>query len=106
MFVLKPNPTFKAKVKIARPGGEAGEITFEFKHKGRKALKAFHDALVAPDNTRPEHESLLELIAGWSGVDVKFSAEALEQLLDDSPGSAVSILSTYNNSMFEAQQKN
>jgi hypothetical protein len=40
MFVLQPKPVFTSDVIIPTPSGD-GKITFEFKHMGRKALKAF-----------------------------------------------------------------
>lgn len=105
MFVLQPKPTFKAEVVIPTPTGE-GKITFEFKHKGRKALKAFFESLGEGDTARPDSEALLDLIADWSGVDEKFSPEALDMLLDNYPSSAKAIFEAYNKGLFEGRQKN
>ena len=105
MFALQPKPTFKANVTINTPGGE-GTIKFEFKHMGRKALKSFFEGLGEGENARPDEEAMLDLIAGWDGVDEKFSPEALATLLDNYPGSAKNIFEAYNRGLFEGKQKN
>lgn len=106
MFALNPNPTFKTEVTIPLPGGKDGKVKFVFKHKGRKALKEFFDSLGEGDTARPDHESLMELIADWDGVDAKFSEEALETLLDNYPGAARAIFEAYNRGLFEGREKN
>ena len=105
MFVLQPKPTFKAEVSIPTVEGE-GKITFIFKHKGRKALKEFFDMLTSESAERDDVDSLIELVDGWSGVDEKFSKEALATLLDNYPGSAMAIFSAYNGALLEGRQKN
>lgn len=105
MFVLQPQPTFQAQVTIPTPAGE-GTITFQFKHKGRKALKAFFDSLGEGDTARPDNEALLELVDGWTGVDEKFSPETLDTLLDNYPAAARAIFEAYNKGLFEGRQKN
>lgn len=105
MFVLQPKPTFKAEVTIPTPTGE-GKITFEFKHKGRKALKAFFESLGEGETARQDSEALLDLISDWSGVDEKFSPEALDTLLDNYPSSAKAIFEAYNKGLFEGREKN
>ena len=105
MFVLQPKPTFKADVVINTPGGE-GKIKFEFKHMGRKALKAFFESLGEGDNARPDNEALMDIVSGWEGVDEKFSAESLDTLLDNYPSAARAIFEAYNKGLFEGKQKN
>lgn len=105
MFKLNPNPTFKVEVSIPTPNGE-GKITFEFKHKGRKALKAYIDSLGEGEAAREDADALGELIAGWSGVDEKYSPEALDTLLDAYPGASRSIFESYNRSLLEGRSKN
>ena len=105
-FVLQPKPTFKADVLIAIPGGTEAKVKFEFKHMGRKALKAFFDGLGEGENARPDEEAILDLVAGWEGVDEKFSPAALGTLLDNYPGAARGIFEAYNRGLFEGKQKN
>lgn len=106
MFVLQPKPTFNAEVLIAIPGGAEGKIRFEFKHKGRKDLKAFFESLGEGDTARPDSEALLDLVSDWTGVDEKFSPAALETLLDNYPSAAKSIFEAYNKALFEGKEKN
>lgn len=106
MFALQPKPTFKAEVVIATPGGGEGKIKFEFVHKGRKALKAFFASLGEGETAREDAEALLDLVAGWEGVDEKFSPEALGTLLDNYPSAAKAIFEAYNAGLFEGRAKN
>lgn len=106
MFKLQPNPTFKVDVTIPVPGGKDGKLTIEFKHKGKKALKEFFDSLTSEDNQRSDVDLLSDLIAGWSGVDEKFSAEALEQLLDNYPSAVMALFEAYRTEVLEARVKN
>ena len=105
MFVLQPKPTFKMDVVIPTVQGE-GKIKFEFKHMGRKALKAFFESLGEGDSARPDSEALMDIVSGWEGVDEKFSAEALDTLLDNYPSAARAIFEAYNKGLFEGKQKN
>lgn len=106
MFVLQPKPTFKSEVTIAIPGGNEGKIKFEFKHMGKKALKAFFDSLGEGETARPDHESFLDLIAGWEGVDEKFSADTLATLLDNYPSAGLEVLKAYQTALLEGKVKN
>lgn len=113
MFTLQPNPTFKLDVTIPTPTGE-GKIKFEFKHKGRKALAEFIKNLVPaetaegaePEEGRKDSEVLLEIVAGWEGVDQKFSPEALDTLLDNYPSAAKAIFDAYIPALTEGAAKN
>lgn len=104
-FKLKANPTFKSVVVIPLPDGE-GKITFEFKHKGRKALKDYFESLGEGENAREDVDALGELIAGWEGVDEAYSPDALATLLDSYPGAARAIFESYNRALVEGRSKN
>lgn len=108
MFTLNPNPTFKSEVSFLTPSGPA-KITVVFRHKGRKALKAFMDSLTdaKPDGSlREDIDIVSEIVDGWEGVDVEFSKEALDTLLDNYPSSARAILDAYLPALVEGQAKN
>lgn len=105
MFLLNPKPTFKYDVVINSPFGE-GKIKIEFKHKGRKALKELFDSLTDAESPRSDIDLIVEIAAGWEGVDEKFSRASLETLLDNYPGAASAIFAAYNQAMFEVQEKN
>ncbi len=91
MFKLKANPTFKAKVEIARADGERGEVEFEFRH---KTTEQVNDFLKRAESAKPA-EWAKEIIAGWSGVDAEFSDESLADLLQEHFAAAEAIMSGY-----------
>lgn len=105
MFALQPKPIFKMTVDIPTTNGPQ-PIKFEFKHMGRKALKAFFASLGEGETAREDKDALMDLVAGWDGVDAKFDAEALDTLLDNYPGAARAIFDGYNKGLFEGGQKN
>lgn len=105
MFTLNPNPTFKTDVTIPTTDGD-GVIEIEFRHKGRKALKAYFDSLGEGDDARKDTDALSELIAGWGKIDAEYTPEALETLLDNYPTAAKAIFEAYNKGLFEGRQKN
>lgn len=109
MFILKAKPTFKADVFIPSPDG-GGTIKFEFVHKGRKALAEFIKTLtgegVAEAAPRSDADALGEVIAGWSGVDEKYSPAALETLLDEYPTAAKAIFDRYVPALMDGLEKN
>lgn len=104
-FTLQPKPTFTGEVTIPTPNGE-GKITFEFKHKGRKALKAFYESLGEGETARQDLDALIELVSGWTGVDEEFSDENLGVLLDNYPAAPRAIFDAYNKALLEGRQKN
>lgn len=106
MFVLQPKPTFKLEVTIPRLDDEGAVIEFEFNHKDRKGLKAFFDSLGEGDTARKDVDAIGELIKGWSGVDAKYSLDALGTLFDNFPGAPVAILETYTKALAEGKRKN
>lgn len=105
-FILQPKPTFKSEVSIPVPGGKEGTIKFEFKHKGRKELRVFIESLGKEDAQRDDAEALMDIVAGWEGVDEKFSKEALETLVDAYPGAASAIFTAYHRALLEGRAKN
>jgi hypothetical protein len=81
-------------------------IEIEFRHKGRKALKAYFDSLGEGDTARNDKDALSELIAGWGKIDVEYTLDNLETLLDNYPTAAKAIFEAYNKGLFEGRQKN
>ncbi len=106
MFKLQPNPTFKVDVSIPVPGGKAGKVTILFKHKGKKALQEFFESLQSEGEQRTDVDALADLVAGWEGVDDKFSEENLGLLLDAYPGAAMALFDAYRTEVLEARAKN
>lgn len=108
LFRLDPKPTFRATVNLSLPGGEFAAIEFEFRHKARKAIKSWVEATVG----RSDLDTLSEVVAGWSGVAdesgalVRYSAEALDQLLENYPAASKEIYAAYLRELTEARTKN
>jgi hypothetical protein len=100
MFCITPDPTFSAEVRLTVPGREAkAAISVIFKHKGRRALKAWQ---AKADESRDDDAAWLgEVIAGWDGPadkagnPVPYSLHALADLLDEYPASGVEIYQAY-----------
>lgn len=105
MFVLQPKPTFEHEIVIPVPGGGEGKFTVIFRHKGKKELNAFYEAL-GSETGRNDVDALAELIEGWKNVDEKYSRDALEKMLDAYPGAALALFEGYRVALFEGRRKN
>ena len=92
MFALQPKPTFKVEISIPTPEGKPGKFVVEFKHKGRKAFKAFIEGFSAEGEERQDVDVLLDIVAGWQGVDAPFNKDNLETLLDNYSDFAATVL--------------
>lgn len=103
-FKLTPNPTFKAKVKIAVPGQDKPEvITFTFKHKTHADFLAL---LNHGENKMQDADLISEIAADWDVDGTPFSREALEQLFQNYHGSALTIVDTYHQQLQAARLGN
>lgn len=89
-FKLKANPTFRAKVAIHVPGGESGEIEFEFRHKARDDLKAF---LSKADKRKPE-DVIMDIAVGWD-ADAEFGKDSVTLLTQQFHAAAGAIVDKY-----------
>lgn len=83
LLSLKPDPTFKAKVPIPRPGGEPVTVQFTFKHRTRREFAA--------------------VLAGWD-LDDEFTRENVATLLEQYGGSASAIADVYVRELTGARQ--
>ncbi len=108
-FRINPAPTFRVKVLLTVPGAESrGVVEFEFRHKGRTEFAAWWESV----DGRKDAEILADVVAGWSDVideqgnQVPYSAEALAQLVDRFPASALEIQAAYRKALWEAREKN
>jgi hypothetical protein len=125
MIQFNPNPTFVAAISVSLPGQVAGavagapaptaEITFTFRHQGRKALDAWIAApaeAVKAAKPLSDTEFLVQVIADWAGVlgedgaQVPYTPAALGQLLDAYPPAAREIYSGYIDALTESHTKN
>lgn len=103
MFKLNPKPTFTARVPLSVPGeAKPAPVDIEFRHFSRKGIQAFFEGLQG----KSDAESLGEIIVGWKGIDVPFTAEALEQLLDNYPSAARELFDAFRRELMESREKN
>jgi hypothetical protein len=107
---LKPNPTFKFRVKLAVPGSdERAEFTLIGKHQGQKALRAWIESAKELDGRDVTY--LAAVVVGWEGVTddgkpVEFSEEAFATLLDSYAGSMLVVFSAYVEELSAGRAKN
>lgn len=103
MLTLKAPETFAAKVTILDAGGGEHAVEFTFRHKTLAELSTF---LYGEHEGRGDVDALMEIVAGWSGVDAEFSRENLERLLQNYGGSAFAIAAGYRDALVGARAKN
>lgn len=82
-FKLNPDPTFKAKVGIYRPGVGAEQVEFVFKYRNEEDRVAFIEAL---DPNLPLIDVAMEIVCGWNLEDA-FTKENIELLANNYSGS-------------------
>ncbi|WP_247538437.1 phage tail assembly chaperone [Ralstonia pseudosolanacearum] len=95
MFSINPKPTFTAEADIPLAGGGTEKLQLVFKHKTRDEVKAFFEHVSAGADDQSDADVLLEIVAGWEDVDVPFSREALDQLVQNYPSAPRAIFDTY-----------
>ncbi len=109
MFKLVPNPVFQAVLQLTVPGSATpAPITFNFKHQGRNALRAW----VQGATGKPHAEVLAEVIDSWAGVQqpdgapVPYTPEHLAALLDAYPAAGDEIFDGYLSALLKGREKN
>lgn len=112
MFKVTPNPTFKAAVEIPVPGGEPQKLPLVFKHKGKKEVAEFNDAMLKAGNEQDkakglqaEADLLYSIIDSWE-ADVEFNRENFDLLLDQYMAASSAIYETYLVELFGAKRGN
>lgn len=98
---LQPNPTFKCKVEIPVPGGESVPAVFEFKHYSVSGVEEFWKEAAG----KPDLDIAASLVVGWDLED-EFSADNLQTLLNNYPGSAAALINAHTAELFRARQGN
>lgn len=103
MFKLTPDPTFTAPVDIHVPGqADPARVEIEFRRLTRTGIAALMQSIPG----REDGDVIAEIVAGWSGVDAPFSAQALATLVDNYPAAALAIYETFLSENGEARRKN
>jgi hypothetical protein len=100
-FNLTVNPTFKAPVNIAIPGGKAVDVEFTFKYRNKDELKEFVDEMKG----KTDVVLIEEMASGWE-LDDPFNAESLEKLTQNYPGSSMGITQVYISELQGVRAKN
>lgn len=110
MFILDPDPTFRFKVSLFRPGTTSPQtITLVGRHKSQDALIEWTKRVEPSDG---DGTFLLEVVADWEGVadrerkPVPFSADAFRALINNFPGSGLLIFKAYAEELNAGRLKN
>lgn len=104
MFKLEPAPTFEVDVVIPQPGGEARTLSVTFKHKGRRELAQWLDALGAA-KPEDEHKVVHQVLAAWD-ADKPLAEASVAQLLDAHHSAGRALVEAYVSALAEARTKN
>lgn len=110
MFILDPDPTFKLKVSLFRPGTSTPQsITLVARHKTQDELIEWTKRVNPADG---DGAFLLEVVAGWEGVadrdrkPVEFSEDGFRALINNFPGAGLLIFKAYAEELNAGRLKN
>lgn len=100
MIKIKPEvSTFKAVVKLTPFGADPEDVTIEYQYMPiSKAVEMSKEKTVG--------EALHEMVKGWDGIDGKFSAKALTDLIDHNPAIGMELFQGYFSALAETRAKN
>jgi hypothetical protein len=93
-FTIQAAPTFSSDVLIPVPGKASVPVAFTFKHRTKKELDAFIDAL----KDRKDSEIVLDMVSAWA-IEEEFTPENVGTLLNNYGGVARSIFETYTHEL-------
>ena len=102
MFKIDPNPTFSAPVSVHVPGQGSGSFIAEFVYLDKEARKDYVEGLPGKSNL----EALAEIVVGWNDMDVPFSHENLEKLLNKYDTAAEGFFKAFFEELTGAAAKN
>ena len=116
--------SFKRTITVDMLDGTKGSMECEFKYRTRVDFGKFLDALFAEAGVKPSDEDakiviaevmartrdtnadyLMQVLDGWN-LDDELSKESLQQLCDEFPGVANTIMETYRAAITEGRSKN
>lgn len=104
MFKIKPDPTFNAIVKIPVAGKEPADLAVVFKHKTRDEVEDYFAR--ARKHQGKDARLLMEIVAGWQGVDAEFSESSLTDLVQNYHGAIKAIFDAYLTELSQAKAGN
>ena len=97
-FTLKPNPTFKADVRILVAGKNDPEVvTFTFNHMPMSKLEELKEKSV--------DEFFTQIIFDWA-IEQPYNGDNLKLLFDNYPSAAGAITTAYYNELLGNREKN
>lgn len=102
MFKLQAEPTFWAKVLIPVTGGDPQPIEVEYRHRTVDDLQAFAQAM----RERAPLDVCVDMLVSWRDVEVEFSRDALERLLQNYPLAADTFATSYLAAFRDAKRGN
>lgn len=112
MFKINPAPTFPAVIRIPVPGGETQELPVVFKHKGKKALAEFNDAMQKAaqeqdqaKGQKDEADLLFGVVDSWE-ADEPFNRKNFDALLDQYVPASTAIYVAYLDALIGAKRGN
>lgn len=113
---IKPPITFADVAEISVPGAaEPARLTILWRHKDRRALRAWMDAANAPTDDPLARDAawLDEVIQDWpegpqdeAGKAVPYSRAALQELLAAYPGAGGDLYAAYMRALHRGREKN
>lgn len=107
---LKQDATFKSVVPVVLPGGEAVDVTFEFKNRTREELKQFYADLAGADeldamDLDQDTDFVMSYLVGWD-IEEAFTRDNLKILLDNYPFVGADAVKVYLREINGARTKN
>lgn len=101
LFDLTPNPSFKAKVWLSRPGKPAVGVDFKFKYMPAEEFDAWRKECF--DANKDNHTFLSHFVEGWddSKMSAPFSEEAFKTLLKSYQKSGPEIVRAYRLELYD-----
>jgi hypothetical protein len=98
---LEPDAAFMADVGIHVPGKGTVEVTFTFKHRGKKEL----DAFLKESKGKDDAAYIMMIASGWE-LEEEFNKKNVETFITKRHGSALAITDTYFSELLGAKEKN
>lgn len=100
-FKLTPEPTFTAIVQIPVHGGGEHPVVFTFRHRRRSVMAEFVESL----SGKSQVNAIEAMATAWD-LDDAFTAENIEDLLDNFAGAYDRIQTVYFREMAQARAGN
>ncbi|MCZ4065725.1 phage tail assembly chaperone [Oxalobacter aliiformigenes] len=101
IFRFDPKPTFDLVIPIPVPGEGYAPVTFTCRYRTRKQYSAFVGGLTSATDT----DVVSSIVTGWN-LDVDFTPENIEKLVENYMGAAAAILAAYSEELMRVREKN